>query len=195
MPGIVGLITKKPRAVAEQELLRMEQTLLHEPFYASGTWIDESLGVFVGWSAQKGSFADEMPLLNEKGDLVLVFAGENFPEPGTAARLAARGHALGSAEASYLVHLCEEDPAFPGLNGFFHGLLVNRAKGTVTLLNDRYGMQRLYYHESKDAFYFAAEAKSILAARAELRSLDEASLGESIALEAVLENGLYFKGL
>ena len=83
MPGIVGLITKKPRAVAEQELLRMEQTLLHEPFYASGTWIDESLGVFVGWSAQKGSFADEMPLLNEKGDLVLVFAGENFPEPGT----------------------------------------------------------------------------------------------------------------
>lgn len=196
MPGIVGLITKKPRAVAEQELLRMEQTLLHEPFYASGTWIDESLGVFVGWSAQKGSFADEMPLLNEKGDLVLVFAGENFPEPGTAARLAARGHALGSAEASYLVHLCEEDPAFPaGLNGFFHGLLVNRAKGTVTLLNDRYGMQRLYYHESKDAFYFAAEAKSILAARAELRSLDEASLGESIALGAVLENRSLFQGI
>ncbi len=196
MPGIVGLITKKPRAVAEQELLRMEQTLLHEPFYASGTWIDESLGVFVGWSAQKGSFADEMPLLNEKGDLVLVFAGENFPEPGTAARLAARGHGLGSAEASYLVHLCEEDPAFPaGLNGFFHGLLVNRAKGTVTLLNDRYGMQRLYYHESKDAFYFAAEAKSILAARAELRSLDEASLGESIALGAVLENRSLFQGI
>jgi len=196
VPGIVGLITKKPRAAAERELLRMKQTLLHEPFYATGTWIDESLGVFVGWSAQKGSFADEMPLLNEKGDLVLVFAGENFPEPGTAARLAARGHALGSAEASYLVHLCEEDPAFPaGLNGFFHGLLVNRAKGTVTLLNDRYGMQRLYYHESKDAFYFAAEAKAILAVRPELRSLNEASLGEIIALGAVLENRSLFQGI
>ena len=196
MPGIVGLITKKPRAAAERELLRMKQTLLHEPFYATGTWIDESLGVFVGWSAQKGSFADEMPLLNEKGDLVLVFAGENFPEPGTEARLAARGHALGSAEASYLVHLCEEDPAFPaGLNGFFHGLLVNRAKGTVTLLNDRYGMQRLYYHESKDAFYFAAEAKAILAVRPELRSLNEASLGEIIALGAVLENRSLFQGI
>jgi asparagine synthase (glutamine-hydrolysing) len=196
MPGIVGLITRKPRDVAEPELLRMVEALRHEPFYVTGTWIDESLGVFVGWSVQKGSFADGMPLLNEKGDLVLVFAGEDFPEPGTAARLRAHGHELGSAEASYLVHLYEEDSSFPaGLNGLFHGLLVDRAQGTVMLLNDRYGMQRLYYHESKDTFYFAAEAKAILAVRPELRSLDPASLGELIALGAVLENRSLFQGI
>ncbi len=130
MPGIVGLITRMPRERAERQLVAMLGTMLHEPFYVTGTWIDESLGVYVGWSAQKGSFADGMPLLNEKGDLVLVFAGEDFPEPGTAARLTARGHTLGSAEASYLVHLYEEDPRFPaGLNGFFHGLLADRAAG------------------------------------------------------------------
>ncbi len=33
-------------------------------------------------------------------------------------------------------------------------------------------MHRLYYHESKDAFYFAAEAKAILEVRPELRTLD-----------------------
>ncbi len=196
MPGIVGLITKKPREAAEPELLRMTEALRHEHFYVTGTWIDESLGVYVGWSAQKGSFADGMPLFNEKGDLALVFAGEDFPEAGTAARLRARGHSVGSSEASYLVHLCEEDPRFPaGLNGFFHGLLVDRARGTITLLNDRYGMQRLYYHESKDAFYFAAEAKAILAVRPELRSLNPASLGELIGLGAVLENRSLFQGI
>lgn len=196
MPGIVGLITKKPRADAESELLRMKEALHHEPFYVTGTWINESLGVYVGWSAHRGSFADGMPLLNEKSDLVLVFAGEDFPEPGTAERLRARGHALDSSEASYLVHLSEEDPSFPaGLNGFFHAILVDLAQGTVTLLNDRYGMQRLYYHESKDAFYFAAEAKAILAVRPELRSLDPASLGELIALGAVLENRSLFQGI
>jgi len=31
------------------------------------------------------------------------------------------------------------------------------------LFNDRYGMQRLYYNESREAFYFAAEAKAVLA--------------------------------
>jgi asparagine synthase (glutamine-hydrolysing) len=196
MPGIVGLITRKPRNVAEPELLRMVEALLHEPFYVTGTWINESLGVYVGWSAHKGSFADGMPLLNETGDVVLVFAGEEFPQPGTVERLRAHGHTIDSSEASCLVHLSEEDASFPaGLNGFFHALLVDRVKGTITLLNDRYGMQRLYYHESKDAFYFAAEAKAILAVHAELRSLDPASLGELIALGAVLENRSLFQGV
>src|ERR1035441_2237218 len=136
MPGIVGLITKRPRDAAEPELRRMVESLCHEPFHVTGTWIDESLGVAVGWSARRGSFAEGMPLSNETGRVILVFAGEEFPEPGTAARLTARGHALGSAEASYLVHLYEEDSKFPaGLNGLFHGLLVDRAHGTATLLD------------------------------------------------------------
>ncbi|QNI33489.1 hypothetical protein H7849_05950 [Alloacidobacterium dinghuense] len=196
MPGIVGLITKLPRERAERELATMLGTLRHESFYVTGTWIDESLGVYVGWSVQKDSFADGMPLSNETGDVVLVFAGEEFPEVGTAARLTARGHKLDSAEASYLVHLYEDDPSFPAsLNGFFHGLLVDRVRGTATLMNDRYGMQRLYYHESKDAFYFAAEAKAVLAVRPELRSVDPASLGELIAMNAVLENRSLFQGI
>jgi asparagine synthase (glutamine-hydrolysing) len=196
VPGIVGLITKLPRERAEHELATMLGKLRHESFYVTGTWIDESLGVYVGWSAQQGSFADAMPLSNETGDVVLAFAGEEFPDSGTAARLTARGHKLDSAEASYLVHLYEDDPSFPaGLNGFFHGLLADRVRGTVTLMNDRYGMQRLYYHESKDAFYFAAEAKAILAIRPELRSTNPASLGELIAMNAVLENRSLFQGI
>ena len=196
MPGIVGLIAKLPKNRAERELSAMLGTLRHEPFYVTGTWSNESLGVYVGWSARDGSFGDGMPLSNEKGDVVLVFAGEEFPEPGSPARLKARGHDLGSAEASYLVHLYEEDPSFPaGLNGFFHGLLADRARGTVTLFNDRYGMQRLYYHESKDAFYFAAEAKAILAICPELRTLDPASVGELVALDAILENRSLFRGI
>lgn len=196
MPGIAGLITKMPRARAERQLAVMLDTLCHEPFYVTGTWIDESLGVYVGWSARKGSFGDGMPLLNEAGDVVLVFAGQEFSEPGMAARLTARGHTLDSSEASYLVHLYEEEPRFPAcLNGFFHGLVADRVRGTVTLLNDRYGMQRLYYHESKDAFYFAVEAKAILSVRPELRSLNPASVGELVALDAILENRSLFQGI
>ena len=32
-------------------------------------------------------------------------------------------------------------------------------RGTATLFNDRYGMHRIYYHESKEAFYFARGGK------------------------------------
>src|SRR6266849_521616 len=107
MPGIVGLITKMPRARAERELLEMLATLCHESSYTTGTWIDESLGVYVGWVSRGNSFSDGMPLRNENRDVILVFSGEDFPEPGSASRLKQRGHALDKQSASYLVHLYE----------------------------------------------------------------------------------------
>jgi asparagine synthase (glutamine-hydrolysing) len=196
MPGIVGLITKMPRQRAEAELLQMVETLLHQSSYTSGTWIDESAGVYVGWVARENSFADGMPLRNEQDNLVLIFSGEEYPEPGTAGDLKGRGHTFESGGPSYLVHLSEEDQHFPaGLNGRFHGLLTDRARGTATLFNDRYGMNRVYYSETKEAFYFSAEAKAILKLRPELRNADSRGLGEFVACGCVLENRTLFQNL
>src|ERR1017187_10367552 len=137
MPGIVGLITRKRREEAERELLQMVAAMCHESFYVTGMWAEESLGVYVGWIARKNSFSDGMPLRNERGDTVLVFSGEDFPEPGTVQRLKERGHEVDAAGSSYLVHLYEEDPSFPaGLNGRFHGLLIDRSSRAAVLFND-----------------------------------------------------------
>jgi len=196
MPGIVGLLTKMPGEWAEPQLRRMVEVLCHESFYTTGTWIDESSGAYVGWAMRKGSFSDGMPVCNEREDVVLAFSGEEYPEPGTARRLKERGHELEAKRPSYLVHLYEEDPTFPaGLNGRFHGLLVDRTRGTAMLFNDRYGMHRIYWHESKEAFYFAAEAKAILAVRPELRTVDARSLGEFVACGCVLENRTFFQDI
>ena len=43
----------------------MVEALRHEDFYVTGTWVNESLGVYVGWVARKNSFSDGMPLRNE----------------------------------------------------------------------------------------------------------------------------------
>ena len=196
MPGIVGLITKLPREQAKRELLRMVETLRHEPAYVTGTWIDESLGIYVGWAARKNSFSDGMPLRNGRGDVILVFSGEEYPDPATARPLQEQRPGLETQGPSYLVGFYEEDPAFPaGLNGRFHGLLTDQSRGTATLFNDRYGMHRIYYHESKDSFYFAGEAKAILAVRPELRTIDSRGLGEYIACGCVMENRTLFEGV
>jgi len=168
----------------------------HESFHLTATWIDESLGVYVGWVERESSFSHGMPLQNESGDKVLVFSGEEFSEPGTVRRLKEQGHSFNGEDCSYLVHLCEEDPAFPaGLNGQFHGILANRRAGTVTLFNDRFGLHRIYYHQAKDAFYFAAEAKAILKVRPELRSPDPRGLGELVSCGCVLEDRTVFTGV
>lgn len=196
MPGIVGFITKAPRQSAGPHLQRMVEAINHESFYSTGTWIEESLGVYVGWAVQKNSFSDGQPLMNERQDVVLVFSGEDYPEPGTAGRLTSRGHQFDAKGPSYLVHVYEDDPRFPaGLNGRFHGLVIDRRQGKAVLFNDRYGMHRLYFHEAQDAFYFAAEAKAILAVRPELRKLDLQGVGEFISCSCPLDNRTMFEGI
>ncbi len=67
-----------PRQQAEAELLRMVASIRHEKSYVTGTWADESLGVYVGWVERSGPFAGAMPLKNESDKLVLVFSGEEL---------------------------------------------------------------------------------------------------------------------
>lgn len=192
MPGIVGLITKQPPQWAAAQLTRMLGTMRHESFYSCGTWADETLGVYAGWTAIKGSFSDEMPLCNERKDAALIFSGEDFR------RADGKGGGNGQAKSrkSYLLDSYEEDGNFPArLNGLFHGLLVDAKRGVAMLFNDRFGMHRLYYYESKDAFYFAAEAKAILAACPEARSPEPRSLGEFVACGCVLGDRTIFKGV
>jgi asparagine synthase (glutamine-hydrolysing) len=174
MPGIVGLLTGMPRRRAEPQLLDMLASMWHEPSYQIGTWIDESLGVYVGWTVRGNSFLNDMPVQSEGNDVVVVLSGEVVPEAGAA----------------------EDDPSFPArLNGRFHGLRIERSNRTATLFNDRFGMHRLYYHESKEAFYFAAEAKAILSVQPRLRRLDPRGLGEFVACGCVLENRSLFDGI
>ena len=195
MPGIVGLITKRPQAWAEPQLRHMVEAMRHESFYETGTWIDASLGIYVGWTVAKNSFADCMPIKNERGDITLIFSGEEFPDPDAIRGLKERGHEAKAGGASYLVHVYEQDTEFPaGLNGRFQGLVVDSRRGTASLFNDRYGMHKLYYHESQDAFYFG-EAKAILKVRPDRRRVDVQGMAEMVAEGRVLENRSIFEGV
>jgi asparagine synthase (glutamine-hydrolysing) len=185
-----------PEEEALAKLKKMVRAIHHESFYVCGIWKDPSLGVYVGWVARKGSFSENMPLTNETGDVTLMFSGEDHPPPGTRELLRERGHNLPITGAFYLVHLYEEHATFPAcLNGFFHGIVVDRRRQTATLFNDRYGLQRLYCHQWKDSFYFAAEAKAILSVCPETRVLDSRGLSEFISLGCVLQNRSLFAGI
>ena len=196
MPGIVGIITKKDRKWAESQLSKMVDSIYHYPFYEKGILCEEKVGLYVGWTAIKGSFSSGMPVQNEDGSIYLVFGGEDYSDPDLIKSLRNKGHNLGSQESSYIVHLYEEHVKFyKQLNGMFHGIVADLEKNSLTLFNDRYGMQKLYYHESRDCFYFAVEAKAIIAARPDLRNPNLQSLGEFISCSCVLEDRTLFKDI
>jgi asparagine synthase (glutamine-hydrolysing) len=135
-----------------------------------------------------------MPVWNETKDVCVIFSGEDFTDPTEIGRLKAGGHECDSENASYLVHLYEEMGLkfIERLNGWFSGLLVDLREKKIVLFNDRYGLNRIYYHEADTGFFFSSEAKSLLKILPELRQLDLTSLAETFSCGCVLQNRSLF---
>ena len=197
MPGIAGIIGPGDPQQKKARLRQMVDSMMHEPFYAGGTYHDDSAGVWLGWVAHKGSFADEMPVWNEQKDVGVIFSGEDFTDLDEILSLRTRGHDARMEGASYLVHLYEEygNDFFRKLNGRFSGMIIDLRLGRIILFNDRYGLNRVYYSRKGDGFYFASEAKSLLKVLPELRRWDPQSLGETFAFSCVLRNRSLFSGV
>jgi len=159
--------------------------------------MNEYLGLWLGWVNHQGSFADCLPIWNEKKDACLLFSGEDFTDQADIDALRGRGHEFDPDDASYLVHLYEEMGCefLEKLNGWFSGVLVDLREQKFVLFNDRYGVNRIYYHEDASGFYFSSEAKSLLKILPGTRQLDPRSLGEVLSCEAVLQNRSLFSGI
>ena len=197
MPGIVGIISQEPSERNDAIVKSMVKCLIHEPFYADGTYINEEFGLWSGWACHRGAFEDCLPVWNEKKDICLLFSGEDFADQTEIDALRSRGHEFGSEDASYLVHLYEEIGCafFEKLNGWFSGVLVDLREQKLVLFNDRYGVNRIFYHEDSRGFYFSSEAKALLKILPGTRQLDLRSLGELLSCEAVLQNRSLFSGI
>ncbi len=197
MPGIVGIISQGPTEECQRLIKSMISSMQHEAFYSSGSYCAPAMGVYVGWVAHEHSFAAGQVFLNEKQDIALIFAGECFVDVQTLADLKQSGHMFNECGGDWLVHLYEEkgDQFFEKLNGLFSGLLIDKRQRKSFLFNDRYGVERIYLHQTADATYFASEAKALLCILPELRAFDEDAIVQFLAYGCPLEGRTLFRGV
>ena len=197
MPGIVGIISQRSPEECQALVKSMVASMEHEPFYTSGIYAVPEMGFYGGWVAHKDSLATPQPFFNERQDTALLFSGECFLDRETRQELKRKGHELGDAAGSWLVHLYEEEGEqfFAKLNGLFSGLLIDKRQGKAFLFNDRYGVERIYWHETEDAAYFASEAKALLRILPELRAFDERGVAQFLTFGCTLESQTLFRGV
>jgi len=158
----------------------MLKSMLHEPFYTHGVYVNEEYGYFVGFSAIENSFADCMPIFNETKDVVLFIIGECYDDPEIKTSLMGRGHNFKQDDATYLVHRYEEseEGLFKELNGWFNRVIIDlRQKKAKCHSNDGYGIRGFMYMNSHIFLAFASEAKALLKAFPEIRETDFRSIG------------------
>src|SRR2546426_12099060 len=197
MPGIVGIITKTPNvANARPQLLTMMRCMLHESFYKHGTYLLPEAGCYLGWINHPNSFSDCNPIVNPTRDRILIFSGEHFDHyNSTVSRRPQDGYV--GTNATHLLGLYETkgETFLLDLNGWFAGVLIDLRAQTILLFNDRFGVHRVYYHEDKESFAFASEAKSLLSIRPQTRTVDPRALGEFLGFGTVFQNRTLFPNI
>ncbi|MCL4785709.1 MAG: hypothetical protein KJ070_02785 [Verrucomicrobia bacterium] len=197
MPGIAGIISARPAEECRRLVSVMVETMRHEPFYVSGTHESPEMGIYAGWVAQAGSQAANQLFTNEKRDIVLLLSGECFAMPETVRQLKQRGHAVGERQGDWLVHLYEEleDRFFESLSGLFSGLLIDTRRRQAFLFNDRYGMERVYFCETREALYYASEAKALLSVLPATRAFNRQGVAEFLRFGCTLDGCTLFEGV
>ena len=197
MPGIAGVISKISQDEKADMLDRMIEPMIHNSTSVHGTYVNKEVGVFIGWVVHESSKTNCMPIWNETKSSCIMFYGENYFDLKQIDAIKSAGHQFDSRDYSYLIHLYEEfgKDFFKQLNGFFHGVIVDLEYNKIVLFNDRFGMQRLYFYEDEDCFYFSSEAKSILNVRPDLRQIHESNLGQVLSMGCVLGNETIFRNI
>ena len=196
MPGIVGIISSAPADHYQRLIGTMVASMKHEGFYVSGTYSAPSIGVYAGWVAHENSFAADQVFFNEQHDIALVLSGECLVDREVHSTLKRKGHGLEKTN-NWLVHLYEEEGerCFEKLNGLFSGLLIDQRQERAFLFNDRYGSERIYWHQTENATYFASEAKALLRVLPELRKFDEEGVAQFLGYGCTLEGRTLFQGI
>jgi asparagine synthase (glutamine-hydrolysing) len=196
MPGIVGIISSRPAGECQSLVRAMIGSMEHERFYTSGTYFVPELGIYAGWVALKDSFTARQVFFNEQKDIALIFSGECFADPQIQRDLKQKGHRI-EKNNDWLVHLYEEegDQFFEILNGLFSGLLIDKRRRKAFLFNDRYGVERIYWHQATDALYFASEAKALLRILPKLREFDLEGVAQFLNYGCTLEGRTLFRDI
>jgi asparagine synthase (glutamine-hydrolysing) len=170
----------RPPGACERLRNTMIASMQSEKFHVSGDYAAPELGLFAGWVALEGSSLEDQPLVRDHNGIAVVLAGECFPEGVTG---------IDAKHYQAFIDLYERHGAgaVERLNGLFSALLVDRRQGRVWLFNDRYGMEKLYYHETPTEFFFASEAKALLKILPETRAFDDQGLLEFLHYGCTLE--------
>jgi asparagine synthase (glutamine-hydrolysing) len=182
LSGIIGQWPDRSRQV------RIMVNLLHrEPADACHQFSIDEHRLSFAWTAKDDTVQE--PVWNNERDLCAILVGRivgDIPDNSQC-----------NHHARQVVQLYERfgSDCFRRLNGLFCGLIIDLREQKSVLFNDRYGLNRMYYHTSANGFSFSSEAKSLLAILPQARRIDEQGLAEFLSLGCVLQDRTIFTGI
>src|SRR4051794_3554200 len=128
------------------------------------------------------------PLLNETGDVVVLFNGEIYNQLELRRFVEERGHTLRShSDGEVIPHLYEElGPSFvERLNGIFGIAIWDEREGVLHLMRDKFGVKPLYWSHVGGRLSFGSELKALLVDESLPRDIDLKAIDEYLTFRFV----------
>ena len=196
MPGIAGLVSRQSAEMCRRTVAAMIDSMVRDAGCRVTTCEAPEMGAYAGGVAHPGSFAARESRAAAGGTLDLVMAGECVHDTSQSTAVLDGGNPQrGSDGLVARLYRQRDGDWVRELNGLFSGLLIDRSLGRTLLFNDRYGVERLYIHESEEGTYFASEAKALLRVVPALRAFDDEAVAQFLTFGCPLEGKTLFRGI
>jgi asparagine synthase (glutamine-hydrolysing) len=166
MCGIVGMFNVENHAQLEAML---DSTVHRGEDSTKFEFYDGRCGIGINRLSIIDLERGEQPLRNESGDVFVVCNGEIYNHEAIAADLCAHHELLTRSDAEVISHLYEDygDDCVNLLDGMFAFVLYDANKQRFLAARDPIGIKPFYYAREGRRWYFASEAKALLAAGVE----------------------------
>ena len=199
MCGIVGVLHTDSRPPSAQVLRAMTDLIAHRGPDGEGHYIDGPVALGHRRLAIIDlSDAARQPMVTRDGRYVLTYNGEIYNFSELKAQLTARGrifHSTGDSEVLLYAFAEWGVSALYRLNGMFAFAIWDRAKRTLFLARDRFGVKPLYYTAVNGAFLFASEIKAFRSFPGFHTKLDLEGLTEYLTFQNFFTSRTLFAGV
>lgn len=194
MPGLVGIVSEK--AVDEQLLNRMIDSIKHEDFYRIDKYINLHFGIA---RVHLGIFNPEpQPIFNEDKSLCIFMDGKIYDYEEEMNRLKEKGYKFSFKNDPEFCLYSYEDRGIDfikNLNGSFVFVIYDFKENKIIIVNDRYGLRPIYYAINNEKLLFGPEVKAILQDKSFKKELNDEAIADFFAFGEILGNKTFFKGV
>ena len=199
MCGIVGLLYNDPqKTCSETTLVKMRDIMSHRGPDDKGIYIDGNLGLGHRRLSIIGLTTGRQPLTNEDNSLWIVFNGEIYNYLQLKENLIKKGHIFTTTtDTEVILHLYEEKgtDCVNDLNGMFAFAIWDKKNDVLFMARDRMGIKPLYYAQTKEAFLFSSEIKSLFASNCLVPECNDDAVPEYFLFKNVAGESTLFKGV
>ena len=189
MPGLIGFAGLDQIENAGDFLAKMARALEPSDSYRRHLYAVESVGL--GLVAHRFGNSCGQPIWNEERTICAVMEGELYDYRSLKRELVERGHTFTHhCDAEFFLHLYEEfgENFVIQLNGAFCAAIWDRRANRLMLVNDRLGLQPLYYASYNNSLLFSSGVRALLVYPGLPKAIDRVAIAGFLTFDHALDD-------